>query len=131
MSEAILMPAGADPRADIHKAIGSLDGVELFHNQVLAAIYIRPEKTKGGIILTQNTRGEDIYQSKVGLVVKVGPDAFKDPTGKWFNDVTLQEDDWIIFRPSDGWSITVNGVVCRILDDTLIRGKTDDPDRIW
>ncbi len=130
----IIMPEVSDPKTEIKKAIGSLDGIEIFHNQVLAAVFIRPEKTKGGILrpdYTGGTRDEDKWQGKVGLIVKTGPEAFNDPTGAWFKDVNLVVGDWIIFRASDGWSITVNGVLCRILDDTTIRGKTDDPERVF
>ena len=123
-----------DPASEIWKALGSLDGVEIFHNQVLVVVYIRPEKTAGGIILTDITGGireEDKWQGKVGLIVKAGANAFVDPEGVWFKDVNLGVGDWAIFRPSDGWSITINGVLCRILDDTVLRGKTDNPDRIY
>jgi hypothetical protein len=43
----------------------------------------------------------------------------------------IELDDWIVFRPSEGWAITVNGVLCRMLDDTSVRGKIDVPDKIW
>ena len=122
-----------DPRAEITKALGSLDGIDIFHNQVLAVVYIRPEKTAGGIIMPDiagGTRSEDKWQGKVGLIVKTGENAFNDPAGVWFKDVKLGVGDWIFFRSSDGWMITVNGVLCRILDDTVIRGKLDHPDRI-
>lgn len=128
---AMTMVHDVDPAKLLLDQIGSLDGIDIYNNQVLVAIYQRPEKTVGGIILTEQYRGEDVYQSKVGLIVKLGPDAFHDPKGEWFNDVDLSVGDWAIFRPSDGWHITVNKVLCRILDDTVIRGKTDHPDRIW
>lgn len=118
---------------NITDAIGDISGLQLFHNQVLAVIYIRPEKTEGGIIrpdYTGGARDEDKWQGKVGLIVKTGPQAFIDPDGKWFTDVDLKIGDWIYFRPSDGWHITVNGMLCRILDDTVIRGKIDNPERI-
>lgn len=120
-----------DPAKALQKELGSLEGIEIFHNQVLAAVYIRPEKTAGGIMLPETVRGEDRYQSKVGLIVKTGPNAFVDPEGVWFKDVDLKVGDWVIFRPSDGWSITINKVLCRILDDTVIRGKTNHPDGVW
>ena len=70
-------------------------------------------------------------QGKVGLVLKKGPKAFVDPENKWFEGVTVDLDEWIVFRPSDGWQITVNRVLCRILDDVDIRGRIDHPDRVW
>ena len=141
------MPAGdmqhdVDPKRVIWDAIGdTLDSVEIFNNELLVAVYMRPEKTSGGIILPNSNRSEDKYQSKVGLVVKKGPGAFVDPTNEWFADADIAVGDWVVFKPSDGWTVTVNtksqnpdyksGVICRMLDDIAIRGRVDSPDRIW
>ena len=125
------MTHDVDPRKTIHDELGDISDVELFHNQVLAAIYVRPEKTKGGLYLTNSLRDEDKWQGKVGLIVKAGPDAFKDETGRWFNGVNINVGDWIYFRPSDGWQLTVHGVLCRILDDTDVRGRIPAPDAVW
>jgi co-chaperonin GroES (HSP10) len=120
-----------DPRNPILEQAGSLDSVEVFNNQLLVAVYVRPQKTKSGIYLTDKTTEEDRYQSKVGLVLKKGASAFNDTTGEWFNGVEINEGDWIVFRPSDGWSITVNGQLCRMIDDVNVRGRIDHPDRVW
>ena len=125
------MTHDVDPRKTIHDELGDISDVELFHNQVLAAIYVRPEKTKGGLYLTNSLRDEDKWQGKVGLIVKAGPDAFKDETGRWFNGVNINVGDWIYFRPSDGWQLTIHGVLCRILDDTDVRGRIPAPDAVW
>ena len=127
----IAMEHDVDPRKSILKAIGKLDEIEIFNNQLLCAVYIRPEKTKGSIVLPDQHRSEDKFQGKVGLVLKKGPDAFVDDTNTWFNGVSVDVDDWIIFRPPDGWSITVNGVLCRILNDINVRGRIQHPDQVW
>jgi len=120
-----------DPKQALWKELGDITDVEIFHNQVLVAIYQRPEKTKSGLYLAAQTRDEDKYQGKVGLIIKKGNDAFIDQSGKWFKGVTLDVGNWIVFRPSDGWQITVHGVLCRILDDTDIRGRVPAPDAVW
>ena len=120
-----------DPKKVVHKDIGDLRKVEIFNNQVLCAVYQRPAKTSGGIFLPDQTLAEDKYQGKVGLVLKMGPLAFKDPEQRWFGGVDIAEGEWVYFRPSDGWPITVNNVLCRVLDDTLIKGRIDTPDRVW
>lgn len=127
----MIMEHDVDPKKKLLEDIGDLSKVEIFNNQILVAVYLRPEKTKSGIHLPDSHRSEDRVQSKVGLVVKKGPDAFNDPDGKWFNGYTVNVDDWIVFRPSDGWSITVNGILCRILDDVNVRGRIDHPDCVW
>lgn len=128
---AIAMQHDVDPKDAILKQVGDLSEVEIFHNQVLIAIYVRPERTKSGIFIPGQTREEDRYQGKVGLVIKKGNDAFNDPTGKWFSGVTINVLDWVVFRPSDGWQVTVNDQLCRILDDTDIRGRIPRPDVVW
>jgi len=120
-----------DPKELLKKEIGDLSQIEIFNTQILCAVYIRPQKTKSGLYLPDSTVAEDQHQSKVGLVVKMGADAFIDDTGKWFKDGKIELDDWVVFRPSDGWSITVNGVLCRILDDTNVRGRIQQPDQVW
>jgi len=120
-----------DPRTKLLNEIETLDGVEIYNNQVLLAVYMRPTKTKIGIILTDQYVGEDLYQSKVGLVLMKGPSAFVEKEELWFKDVNVNEGDWVMFRPSDGWQININGVSCRIMDDIHIRGKLAHPDTVW
>jgi co-chaperonin GroES (HSP10) len=126
----MLMSHEEDPKLKLLDQLGDISDIELFHNQVLLAVYLRPEKTKSGLILTADHLDEDRYQSKVGLLVKQGPLAFEQD-GNWFTGLTFQEHDWLIFRPSDGWSITVNGVLCRIFDDISIKGRAPHPDSVY
>jgi len=120
-----------DPAELLRKQAGDISSVEVFNNQLLVAVYVRPQKTKSGLYLTDKTTEEDKYQSKVGLVLKMGASAFHDTTGEWFSDVEINEGDWIVFRPSEGWSITVNGQLCRMIDDINVKGRVDQPDRVW
>ena len=86
---------------------------------------------KSGLYLSQNYVDEDRYQSKVGLILKKGPSAFVEENGKWFNRLDFKEQDWIVFRPSDGWSVTINGVLCRMLEDTSVKARISHPDTIF
>ena len=127
----IIMNHDIDPREILLKELGDISKIELMNTQVLVAVYIRPEKTKGGIIMTSKSRDEDRYQSKVGLILKTGPSAFVDDSGKWFSGLDLTAGDWIVFRPSDGWNVTVNGVLCRMFDDTAVRMRIPHPDNVY
>ena len=71
-----------DRKTGIMKDIGDLSTFELFNNQVLVAVYVRPKKTKSGIYLPDATVDEDKIQGKVGLVVKKGPLAFVDESNQ-------------------------------------------------
>lgn len=125
------MQHDVDPKKAIWDDLGDISDIEIFHTQVLVAVYLRPEKTKSGIYMAPQTRDEDKYQGKVGLIIKKGADAFIDPEGKWFKGVKLDVGDWVVFRPSDGWQINVHGRLCRILADTDIRGRLPAPDAVW
>lgn len=127
----MIMSHEVDPKQKLLEDLGDISTFEIFNNQILVAVYIRPIKTKSGLYLPDQSREEDKVQGKVGLVVKKGPAAFVDETSEWFKDISVELHDWVVFRPSDGWSITVNNVLCRIIDDTAIRGKVDMPDRVW
>jgi co-chaperonin GroES (HSP10) len=126
----MMMSHEEDPRKKLLDELGDITGVELFHNQVLLAVYIRPQKTRSGLYLTDKHTDEDRFQSKVGLMVAKGPQAFEQD-GNWFDGLSFKEGDWLVFRPSDGWSITVNGVLCRIFDDINIKGRVPHPDAVW
>lgn len=136
---AVAMLHEIDPRVAINNRVGDISGVEIFGNDVLVAIYKRPTKTKSGIILTDNTLNEDVHQGKVGLVLKLGPTAYLDEDGNKFRDI--KEGDWVVFRPSDGWRVTLNTlqgtyskddtVDCRIVSDISVRSRVQDPDSIY
>lgn len=121
-----------DPKDDLLKKIGNLDDVEVFNNYVLVAVYLAPKRFASGLYRPDSHADEDKHQSKVGLVVKMGAVACDDPTGKWFVGVSpIKENDWVVFKPSDGWGITVNGILCRMLEDTNLRGRVQQPDQVW
>ena len=111
--------------------IGDLSSFDILNNHVLLGIYIRPVRTKGGIMLTDNYRDEDKWQGKVGLVLKKGPTAFIDKTGEWFDKITINEHDWLVTRPSDGFLITIRNVFCKLVVDTSTKMRISRPDEIW
>lgn len=131
---AMIMQHDIDPKAELLRKVGKLKGIEIFHNKVLVAVYQRPEKTKSGIILTDNNRSEDKFQSKVGLILKHGARAFVTDKDWNFDGLNLSVGDWILMRATDGWQIDVIGtekVECRILNDVQILGRIDHPDLVW
>jgi len=120
----------ADPKEEILKRIGNLDGIKLSGAQVLVATYIHPEKTKSGLYLTAKSRDEDKYQGKCGLVLKMGPLAFVETEKLKFGGYKSEINNWVWYRPMDGYALSVNGVHCRVLDDVEIKGDIDHPDII-
>lgn len=133
-----------DPKQDILDKLGDLSQFEIASNEVLLAIYQRPEMTQGGIILTHNALKEDIYQGKVGLVVKIG-DACSFNVTDAYSDVVFKLDvrlhDWVVVRPSDTWALDLNGsakaiekkdfVACRLVRPRNIRARIQNPLSVW
>lgn len=120
-----------DPVEKIVTEIGDLSTVELFNNEILVGVYLRPEQTKSGLFMTDQNRDEDRHQSKVGLLLKTGPKAFQPNAEGWFEGEKFNLNDWLIFRPSDGWQITIHGVLCRVLKDVQIKMRVKTPDEAW
>lgn len=127
----MIMNHKEDPKKMILEALGDISSVEVFNNQLLIAIYIKPKMTAGGILVPESTRDEDIWQGKVGLVIKKGPTAFVEEEEKWFKGVKVDVHDWIYARSSEGWSLKVHDVHCRLVDDVNVRGKISHPDEVW
>lgn len=113
--------------ARIRQKVGDLSGIDVMYNMVLLAAFVRPSKTKGGIIRPGSNVEEDVWQGKVGLVLKLGPDAFQDGEDFSFNDQKAKLGEWVIFKVGDAWQLTINDWPCRLVRDSAIRMKTKDP----
>jgi hypothetical protein len=111
----------------IKRKVGDLNGISVMFNMVLLAAYVRPAMTKGGIIRPGENVEEDVWQGKVGLVIKHGPDAFKDDDDMSFNGQKAELGEWVVFKVGDAWQLTINDWPCRLVRDSSIRMKTEDP----
>ena len=88
----------AEALAKASHLVDKLAGIELpaptgWH--VLVLQYVREDRSKGGIIFADKTKQEDVYQGRVGLVLAVGPDAYRGdrfPGGAW-----CKAGDWIMW----------------------------------
>lgn len=109
----------------------ALTNAEVFHNQILIGIYMKPGKTAGGILLTQKTIDEDKWQGKVGVVLKKGPMTFVNDGTVDFHGQDVEVGDWVVYRVSDGMSLDLNGVHCRLIEDTHIKMRVSDPTAIY
>jgi hypothetical protein len=135
---AIAQAASFDPKAALLERAGPLTDYRIFHNNVLVATYI-PSEMIGSIIRPDRNLAESRWQGKVGLVLKCGPLAFKDDSLARFGGITINVGDWVIYRPSDGTELFIkdhkgalnDGLPCRIIEDTLLKGDTADPSLIY
>lgn len=121
----------ADAAKAIMEKVGPyLDDIDVMWNSVLLATYIRPEKTKGGIIRPQDNVQEDVFQGKVGLVLKLGSHAYVDDEDDSFRGQKVNVGEWCVYKIGDAWSLNINSYPCRMIRDSGIRLRVKDPNII-
>lgn len=94
--------------------------------RLLVAIPDLQKMTKGGIVIPDVLLEKETTASMVGLVLKVGPDAYKDhkrfPSGAW-----CQKGDFVLFRAYSGTRLIIHGKEFRIINDDTVEGVVEDP----
>ena len=121
-----------DAKAEILKQVGGLGGFQIPNDLVLLATYQEPERTPGGIIKPGKSLDESRFQGKAGLVLKLGPTAFKFYSGGYaWSGALPVEGDWVIFRFSDAWEIFIRGVSCRFVEADFIKAVINDPTMVY
>lgn len=97
--------------------------------RILILPYRGVSKTKGGVLLSDNTVMEQQLHTQVGLVLKMGSDCYSDtekfPTGPW-----CKVKDWILFARYAGSRIKIDGGELRLLNDDEILAVVQDPEDI-
>ena len=87
------------------------------------------EKTKGGILIAQESLDKLRIATNCGFVLKMGPLAYHDrekfPTGPW-----CKKGDWVIFARYAGSRLPIEGGEVRILNDDEVLGTIDDPESV-
>ena len=84
------------------------------------------EKTKSGLILTDETIAESQVTTNICKILKMGDLCFKDdtkfPSGPW-----CKEGDWVLITRYSGSRIRIDGGELRIINDDEILAVVDDP----
>ena len=87
------------------------------------------EKTKGGILIAQESLDKLRIATNCGYVLKMGPlanhDKEKFPTGPW-----CKKGDWVIFARYAGSRLPIEGGEVRILNDDEVLGTIKDPEAV-
>ena len=88
------------------------------------------EKTKGGILITDDVIERSQVASTCGLVLEVGPDAYRDkerfPEGPWCKKGT-----WVIFARYAGSRMKIDGGEVRLLNDDEVLATVENPEDIF
>lgn len=129
---ALKMVHAVDPRQTLNdKTKAFIAKVKPLGARVLIATYLRPEKTGGGIILTEKYRDDDRWQGKSGLVVALGPLAFKEDENHLWGDLKPKVGDWVLVNIGDTRKLDVGDNPCRFVEDVHVQAIIDDPDVAW
>ena len=87
------------------------------------------EKTKGGILMGQDTLDKQQVASQSGNVLAMGPQCYKDkeryPDGPW-----CKKGDWVIFARYAGSRIQIEGGEIRLLNEDEILATVKNPEDI-
>ena len=97
--------------------------------RMLVLPFTPKEKTKGGIIFSQESLDKARIATNCGYVLKLGPLCYHDkdkfPTGPW-----CKEKDWVIFARYAGSRLPIEGGEVRILNDDEVLGTIKNPESI-
>ena len=87
------------------------------------------EKTKGGILIAQESLDKLRIATNCGYVLSMGPLAYHDKekftTGPW-----CKVGDWVIFARYAGSRLPIEGGEVRILNDDEVLGTIKDPESV-
>ena len=87
------------------------------------------EKTKGGILIAQESLDKLRIATNCGYVLSMGPLAYHDkekfPMGPW-----CKTGQWVIFARYAGSRLPIEGGEVRILNDDEVLGTIKDPESV-
>ena len=86
------------------------------------------EKTKGGILFSQESLDKARIATTCGYVLKMGDLAYKDKDK--FGEPWCKKGDWVIFARYAGSRLPIEGGEVRLLNDDEVLGTVKDPESI-
>ena len=97
--------------------------------RLLVLPFTPKDKTKGGIIIAQESLDKLRIATNCGYVLKIGPLAYHDkeryPTGPW-----CKKGDWVIFARYAGSRLPIEGGEVRLLNDDEVLGTIKNPEDV-
>ena len=96
--------------------------------RILVLPFTPKNKTKGGILFSQESLDKARIATTCGYVLKMGDLAYKDK--EKFGDPWCKKGDWVIFARYAGSRLPIEGGEVRILNDDEVLGTVKDPESI-
>ena len=97
--------------------------------RILVLPYQGTGKTKGGILLADETVEMHQVATVCGYILRMGPDAYKDKD-KFSEGPWCKEKDWVIFGRYAGSRLKIEGGEIRLLNDDEILATISNPEDI-
>ena len=97
--------------------------------RVLVLPYQGTGKTKGGVLLADETVEMHQVATVCGYVLRMGSDAYKDKD-KFLEGPWCKEKDWVIFGRYAGSRLKIEGGEIRLLNDDEILATISNPEDI-
>ena len=97
--------------------------------RILVLPYQGTGKTKGGVLLADETVEMHQVATVCGYVLRVGPDAYKDKD-KFSEGPWCKEKEWVIFGRYAGSRLKIEGGEIRLLNDDEILATISNPEDI-
>ena len=119
----------AESLEPVKHIVASLGDVELPNPtgwHVLVMQYVRPEKV-GSLFMSDQTKQEDKYQGRYGIVLALGPEAYADK--QKFGEAWCKPGDWIAWPAIEGaarrFSYGKDVVLALVNDDSVLATGID------
>ena len=96
--------------------------------RLLVLPFTPKEKTKGGILFSQEQLDKARIATTCGYVLKMGDLAYKDKDK--FNAPWCKIGDWVMFARYAGARLPIEGGEVRILNDDEVLGTIKDPESV-
>jgi co-chaperonin GroES (HSP10) len=96
--------------------------------RILVLPFTPKEKTKGGILFSQESLDKARIATTCGYVLKMGNLAYQDK--EKFGEPWCKKGDWVIFARYAGSRLPIEGGEVRILNDDEVLGTIEDPESI-
>lgn len=80
---------------------------------------------------SEKSQDEALWQGKVGLIIGMGPLAFKDEGELKFGGQKFEIGDWVQWDIHDARQFVINRVHCRFMKDVQIIARLKDPRLVY
>ena len=94
--------------------------------KILIALPAPDKEFEGGILKANKTLQDEEVGSIIGMVLKIGPDCYKDPQ-RFPSGPYCKEGDWIIMRSYSGTRFKVHNQEFRFINDDSVEAVVEDP----